>query len=87
MRDAGSSSRRVIPAPRRNLSVQLYLEACRAKGATSQEQRAQLFGLARQAVSRYETNKVEPLVSTAQWIAGRIDLTVEDLWVAVKAAA
>jgi DNA-binding XRE family transcriptional regulator len=67
--------------------MQRYLEACRAKGATSQEQRAVLFGIPRQAVSRYETGKVEPLVSTAQWIAGRIDLTVEDLWVSERAAA
>lgn len=87
MSDAEAPLRRVIPEQRRTLSRELYLDACRAKGARTQEERAQLFGLPRQAVSRYECNKVEPLVSTAQHIAGRIDLTVEDLWVSEKAAA
>ncbi len=82
MSDAEAPLRRVIPEQRRTLSRETYLAACRAKGAKTQIQRAALFGINRQAVSRYERNKVEPLVSTAQHIARRIDLTVEDLWVA-----
>lgn len=87
MSDATAPLRRVIPEQRRNLSLERYLEACREKGAYNQTQRAELLGLARQSVARYEDNTVEPLVSTAQHIARRVGRTVEFLWVAEKVPA
>lgn len=80
MSDAEAPLRRVIPVQPRALNRSLYLEACRAKGATTQEARAQLFGLTRQNLSRYEAGRVEPLLSTAQWFASCVDITVEALW-------
>lgn len=79
---AAPEPRRAIPVQQRALDHEAYLEACRVKGATNQQQRAQLFGLPHQALSRYERGTVEPLVTTAAWIASRIDLSVEELWIA-----
>jgi DNA-binding XRE family transcriptional regulator len=68
-------------AVRYRLNFDLYYEVCRAKGATTQEQRAELMGISRRALSRYEVLLVEPLVSSAHTFATRLGLTVEELWV------
>ncbi len=80
MTDAQALSRRIIPSPRQALNLDRYLTACRAKGATTREERARLLHLGRQSVYRYEVGLIEPKVSTAQWIASQLDVPVEALW-------
>lgn len=80
MSDVSTPFRRAFPDKRPAIRRETYLAACRAKGAVNQEQRAELFGMPAKSVYRYEHNQVDPRVSTAQWIAGRLDLTIDDLW-------
>ena len=79
MSDAGIAVRRVISG-RPELSKDVYLDACRAKGATRQEDRAALLGMSRRSLLRYERSSIEPRVSVMRHIATTLDRTVDELW-------
>jgi DNA-binding XRE family transcriptional regulator len=80
MSDAVVLSRRVIPDEPPPINQPLYLAACLAKGAITEEDRAHLLGMPRRSVYRYEKNKIVPLLTTARWIASRLDVTIDELW-------
>lgn len=79
MSDADVATRRrkgTLP----ELSKDLYLAACRAKGAPRQEDRAELLGMPRRSLLRYENSKIEPRVTTMRHIADILGVEVEELW-------
>lgn len=80
MVDAEPVLRRGTSDQRPRLQRTLYLAVCAELGALRQEDRAELFGMDRRALNRYENDKVQPLLSTALRIASRIDRSVEELW-------
>lgn len=80
MSDAEVADRRIIPDEPPHIDLDVYLAACKAKGALTEEDRARLLGMPRRSIYRYEKSTVQPLLTTAQWIAGRINVTVEELW-------
>lgn len=80
MSDAGAVARRAIPDERPRLNKDLFLAACEAKGAVTDEGRAALLGMPRKSVFRYVKNETEPRLTTARWIAEQLGVTVDDLW-------
>jgi len=80
MSDAETVAPRVIPDEPPKLRLDLYNAACQAKGLTRRADRAVLFQIPRRAVYRLEKNEVVPLLTTAQRIASKLDLTVDELW-------
>lgn len=80
MSDATTASRRVASEQKPELRFATYLAACRAKGAIRQEDRAELLGIPRRTLLRYEKNAVEPRTNVMRRIATTLDLTVDDLW-------
>lgn len=79
MSDADTATRRVT-SEKPALNLEPYLAACRAKGATRQEDRAALFAMSRRSLLRYEKNHIEPRVTVMRRIASALDLSVDDLW-------
>jgi DNA-binding XRE family transcriptional regulator len=79
MSDAATETRRVI-GEKPKLRLEKYLDACRAKGATRQEDRAGLFGMPRRTLLRYEWNDIDPRGTVMRHIADTLDLTVDELW-------
>ena len=80
MRDAEILSRRVIPDEPPKLNRDLFFAACRAKGCITDEDRARLLGMPRRSVTRYVNNEFGPRLTTARWIAERLEVTVDELW-------
>lgn len=58
----------------------LYLRACADKGATTADQRANLFGITQKMAYLYEYGHIAPNLLKAQRIASALDLKVDDLW-------
>jgi DNA-binding XRE family transcriptional regulator len=80
MVDAGPAQRRGTSDRRPTLQRTVYLAVCAERGALRQEDRAELFGMDRRALNRYENDKVQPLLSTALRIAAKLEKPVEELW-------
>lgn len=72
-RDATSGAR--VPVNR-----DLFLSACAAKGATTEEDRATLLDTTRKMVFNYKMGLVEPRLYTARRIAARLDVSIDELW-------
>ncbi len=80
MVDAAKVAARATSEKHPKLNTDLFFAACRAKGAVTDVERAELFGLTRKAVFRYVKGEVTPGLGKAQQIAARLDLTVDELW-------
>ena len=79
MHDAEGHQERVTPeAPKLNKDV--FIAACAAKNALTDQQRADLLGMPRRAILRYIKGDVKPLLTTARRIANELDTSVDELW-------
>jgi hypothetical protein len=68
----------------------LFLSACKALGANTEEDRAALLGTTPKMTYSYGYGYVEPRLTKARQIAARLGVQVDDLWPTtadVKAAA
>ena len=79
MSDADTATRCAV-GEKPKLSEETYLAACRAKGASTQVDRAELLAIPRRSLLRLEHNTVIPRVTVMRHVAKTLDLTVDDLW-------
>lgn len=62
------------------MNQELFIAACRNKGALTASDRARLLGMPRRSLTRYVKGEHTPLLDTARWIAQQLDVKVDDLW-------
>lgn len=79
MSDADTATRCAI-GEKPEFSRDAYLAACRAKGASTQVDRAELLSIPRRSLLRLEGNKVTPRVAIMRRVANTLNLTVDELW-------
>lgn len=87
MSDAQTASRREPRPGPVAVNTDLFLNACRAKGAVSDAERAALLGRSRKTVYQYAHGKIEPKYYTAVRIAALLEVDPADLWPGTKVAA
>lgn len=68
------------PAPVHPLDWPTFERLCRLKGAVTEDDRAELAGVDRGTVRRWLRGEVSPLLSKAQFLARRLNTTVDELW-------
>lgn len=80
MSDAQSPPRHAISDAKVSMDRELFLSACRAKGCTTDMDRAKLLGTSRRLVYSYVRGTVVPGLDTARRIAGLLEVDVDRLW-------
>lgn len=80
MSDVSSGQQRATSDKRLPVNSELFVSACAAKGARTEDDRAALLGTTAKMSWNYRSGKVEPRLTTARRIAATLGVSIDELW-------